>query len=113
MNRYLIYITGSDNIGYSFAQNLVTYANKGATLLEDKVPSMRFPYSAWMFLATKEKLKNEPGVQIQIIEEKLTKEELEAFDWETFKAKVKKAGVSGRDRQLMTTKYLKATDQEE
>lgn len=38
-----------------------------------------------------------------------TKEELAEQDWETFKASVKTIGITGRDRTLMTNKYLQMT----
>lgn len=40
-----------------------------------------------------------------------TKEELAEQDWDTFKASVKSIGITGRDRSLMTTKYLQMTGQ--
>lgn len=40
-----------------------------------------------------------------------SKEELAEQDWETFKCSVKTIGITGRDRSLMTTKYLQMTGQ--
>ena len=40
------------------------------------------------------------------------KAELAELDWETFKASVKTIGITGRDRNLMLTKYLQNTGQE-
>jgi hypothetical protein len=40
-----------------------------------------------------------------------SKEELAEQDWETFKASVKTIGITGRDRSLMTNKYLQMTGQ--
>jgi hypothetical protein len=41
-----------------------------------------------------------------------SKEQLEALDWEVFKKLVKDTtGESGRDRNLLTSKYLKYTNQ--
>jgi hypothetical protein len=40
-----------------------------------------------------------------------TKKELAEQDWETFKASVKTIGITGRDRSLMTNKYLQMTGQ--
>jgi hypothetical protein len=42
-----------------------------------------------------------------------SKEELAEQDWETFKASVKTIGITGRDRSLMTNKYLQMTGQQE
>jgi hypothetical protein len=40
-----------------------------------------------------------------------SKEELAEQDWETFKSSVKTIGITGRDRSLMTNKYLQMTGQ--
>lgn len=40
-----------------------------------------------------------------------TKEELAEQDWDTFKTSVKTIGITGRDRSLMTNKYLQMTGQ--
>lgn len=109
MNRYLVYVTGTDNIGYAFVQNIVELAAKGATLKPDSVPCMRFPYSAWFYLETKELMKDKPGVKFQIIQEKYTQEQLDDMTWEDLKKTVKKAyGITGRDRTVLTREYLKA-----
>ena len=108
-NEYKVYVTGNDTLGYKFIQNLVDLANKGAVLEEGKVPRLSFPHSAWMHLKTDELLENKPGVQYQIIQENFTREQLDALEWPEFKAFVKKKhGIAGRDRQVMTTQYLKA-----
>lgn len=40
-----------------------------------------------------------------------TKEQLAELPWEDFKLSVKTLGITGRDRSLMTTKYLQMTGQ--
>ena len=40
-----------------------------------------------------------------------TKEQLSDLSWEDFKLSVKTLGITGRDRSLMTTKYLQMTGQ--
>jgi len=109
MNEYKVLVTGNDSIGYSFIKNVVELANKGAVLEEDKVPGLRFPHSAWMYLKTKDLMENKPGFQFQIMQENFTKEQLDAMEWSEFKAVVKKKhGIGGRDRSVMTSQYLKA-----
>lgn len=109
MNQYICYVTGNDVIGYTFMKNVVELANKGATLQEGKVPSLRFPHSAFMVLNTEELMESKPGVRYQIVVEKLTKEQLDELEWPEFKALVKKAtGQTGRDRGVLTQHYLKA-----
>ena len=114
VNEYKVLVTGSDSIGYSFMKNIIELANKGAVLEEGKVPALRFPHQAWMYLNTEELMVNKPGFQFQIMQEIFTKEQLDDMDWDTLKATVKKKyGISGRDRQLITLQYLKASGQTE
>ena len=42
-----------------------------------------------------------------------TKEQLSELDWSDFKEAVKTIGITGRDRNLMLTKYLQMTGQQE
>ena len=114
MNEYKILVTGNDGIGYNFMSNVVELANMGATLEEGKVPCLRFPFSAWMYLKTDELMESKPGFQFQIMQENFTKEQLDDMEWPEFKACVKKKyGITGRDRQLLTSQYLKASGQVE
>jgi len=114
VNEYKVLVTGSDSIGYSFMKNVVELANMGAVIEDNKVPALRFPHSCWMYLQTKELMENKPGFQFQIMQEIFTKEQLDDMDWDTLKATVKKKyGISGRDRQLITLQYLKASGQTE
>lgn len=114
MNEYKVLVTGNDSIGYNFMKNVVELASMGATLEEGKVPTMRFPFSAWMHLKTDELMESKPGFQFQIMQENFTKEQLDQLEWAEFKAVVKKKhGIGGRDRQVMTSQYLKASGQVE
>lgn len=114
MNEYKVFVTGSDSIGYAFIKNVVELANKGATLEEGKVPRLSYPHSAWFDFKTDELMENKPGFQFQIVQELFTKEQLDDMDWEELKRTVKKKyGISGRDRNLLVTQYLKASGQTE
>jgi hypothetical protein len=114
MNEYKVLVTGQDGIGYSFMKNVIELANLGAVLEDKKVPAMSFPYSCWMYLKTDELMVNKPGFQFQIMQEIFTKDQLDDMDWDTLKATVKKKyGISGRDRNLLVTQYLKASGQVE
>ena len=113
-NEYKVLVTGSDSIGYSFMKNVIELANKGAVLEEGKVPALRFPHSAWMYLKTDELMENKPGFQFQIIQEIFTKDQLDDMDWDTFKHTLKrKYGLGGRNREQMTREYLKVSGQTE
>lgn len=114
MNEYLVLVTGSDSIGYSFMQNVIELANMGAVLEDKKVPALRFPHSCWMYLQTKELMENKPGFQFQIMQEIFTKEQLDDMEWAEFKAVLKrKFGIGGRNREQMTREYLKAVEDSE
>ena len=110
MNEYLVYITGSDSIGYSFMQNCVEIAAKGAVLQEGKVPRLNYPHSAWFTLSTDEMLEDKPGFRFQIICEKFTKEQLDEMEWDALRALCKKRGISGRDRQQLIRQYHESFD---
>lgn len=113
-NKYLVYVTGADSIGYSFMKNVIEMASKGAILQEGKVPSMRFPHSAFMEFETDELMQDNPGFRFQIIHEHFTKEQLDEMEWEDLKKLIKKAtGKTGRDRQLLSNYYLKVIAGEE
>ena len=114
MNEYKVLVTGNDSIGYSFMKNVIELASMGATLEEGKVPTMRFPFSAWMYLQTDELMESKPGFQFQIMQENFTKEQLDGLDWPDFKHTLKrKYGIGGRNREQMTREYLKASGQVE
>lgn len=114
MNRYMLYVTGNDSLGYNFMKNVVEASNKGAILQEDKVPRLSYPHSCWMYVESKDMLEDSPGFRYQVIQENYTKEQLDELEWSEFKAVVKKKhGISGRDRTLMTNQYLKASGQVE
>ena len=114
MNEYKVLVTGNDAIGYAFIKNIIELANLGATLEDGKVPCLRFPFSAWMYLKTDELMENKPGFQFQILQEVFTKEQLDELDWPDFKHTLKrKYGIGGRNREQMTREYLKASGQVE
>lgn len=132
MALYEIHVTSKDHIGMNFLENIIDLANKGATQKEGTIPMMRFPFNAKMVIETDEEPKASPHMrvfnmsegarEIKIIQEssaaavgisfdldkdtKLTKEQIEALDWNEFKAICKEAGFGGRDRAQMTKKLM-------
>jgi len=114
VNEYKVLVTGSDAIGYSFIKNIVELANMGAVLEDNKIPGMRFPHQAWMYLKTKELMENKPGFQFQIMQENFTREQLDDMEWAEFKAVLKrKFDIGGRNREQMTREYLKVVEDSE
>lgn len=109
MNKYEIFITGGDIMGYDFINKIVKYANMGATISDEEIPRVKnFPQTVRMFIQTEETLKEEPGVRLAAYREieHFTKEELDAMEWDTLRAHAKKAGITGRDRQKLVKEYL-------
>ncbi|MCY1464490.1 hypothetical protein D9M71_825180 [compost metagenome] len=75
---------------------------------------MSYPHSAWFDFKTDELLEDKPGFRFQIVQELFTKEQLDDMEWDELKRTVKKKyGISGRDRNLLITQYLKASGQVE
>ena len=110
MNKYICYVTGSDSLGFSFIKNVIELAQKGAVLQEGKVPSMRFPHSAYMILHTDELMESKPGFRFQIVDINYTKEYLESFPIEEMRHLVAEKGIKGRDKNKMIKQYLAACE---
>lgn len=106
MKRYRVKVTGSDAIGWSFLKNVIVVANKGGVLAEGVNPRLTFPHEVMMIVNTKEDLVSVPGITYIPILQKYNKEELEEMEWDDFRAKMREAGVIGKDRQVMIGKYL-------
>lgn len=110
MNKYLVYVTGSDSLGYSFMKNMVEIANKGAVLQEGKVPRLNYPHSAFLMLHTEELMVDKPGFRYQVVDINYTKEHLESLPIETMRHLVAEQGVKGRDKVKMIKQYLAACE---
>lgn len=109
MNKYEIFITGGDIMGYDFINKIVKYANLGATISDEEIPRVKnFPQTVRMVIETEDVLKEEPGVRLAAYREveAFTKEQLEDMDWDTLKETCRKVGITGRDRQKLVKEYL-------
>lgn len=102
-----------------FVERLIELASKGAKLKENTFPRIAAcPYIVQLEIEVEidKELQSSPGITafpLPLSEKIITKEELEALDWEKFKKVCKSRQISGRDRAVMTTKYLQATGQAE
>ena len=110
MNRYMLYITGNDSLGYNFMKNVVEASNKGAILQEDKVPRLSYPHSCWMYVESKDMLEDSPGFRYQVIQENYTKEQLEDMPIEDIRPILARRGIKGRDKSKMIKQYLATCD---
>lgn len=134
MNKYQLHITSSDTFGMAWLQTIIDCANMGATMTPGTIPMTRFPHHITMDLETE--TPPTPTATLRVFEvgglevftqhvetkaatfsmdteedvvngEPLTKEQLDALDWETeFKEVCKSVGVTGRSRDKMTKEYL-------
>lgn len=99
-----------------FVQRLLELGAKGATLKERTCPRLKgLPYAAELVLEItgSDELQAGPGVNaipVPMAIKVYTKEELEAMDWDTFRSAVQSKGVRGRQREVMTVKYLQAVE---
>lgn len=114
MNEYKIIIKGVDAFGLKFLHNVVEFTKKGAVISKQHSISNRFPHYVVMEISTNETLVSDikAGITVAPVLTEYTKEQLEAMDWETFKKVLKKQfGLTGRDRDVLMTKYLQAVEE--
>jgi len=112
VNKYEIQLGPVDVLGIKWLENLIRFIKMGAEVKEGHTPKAKFPHHAWLTIETSELLRNEPGVQVFMIDEVYTREQLDAMEFPELREAVKSRGVKGRDRQLMTRQYLAATGQD-
>lgn len=99
-----------------FVQRLLELGSKGATLKERTCPRLKgLPYAAELVIEItgSDEIKSSPGVNaipVPMAIKVYTKEELEAMDWDMFRSAVQSKGVKGRQREVMTVKYLQAVE---
>ena len=99
-----------------FVQRLLELGAKGATLKERTCPRLKgLPYAAELVLEITGSDELQAGAGVNAIPVPMaikvyTKEELEAMDWDTFRSAVQSKGVKGRQREVMTVKYLQAVE---
>lgn len=111
MNKYKILLKSTDPMGMRFLNNVVLFANAGATLDRDYIPSMKFPFKAMFDYETSDYLETNQEMEVIPLELVYTKEMLDNLEWEEFKKVVGAKGIGGRARELMTNNYLKAVTQ--
>lgn len=107
MNKYKLILKSTDPMGMRFLNNLMYFANKGATLDRQYSPSLKFPHKAMLYYETTDYLETSEEMEVLPIEIIYTKEMLDDMDWDTFKFVVNEKGVGGKKRNFMTNNYLK------
>ena len=112
VNKYEIQLGPVDVLGIKWLENLIRFIKMGAEVKEGHTPKAKFPHHAWLTIETSELLRDEPGVQVFMIDEVYTREQLDAMEFPAFRDAVKSRQIRGRDRAIMTRQYLKATGQD-
>jgi len=99
-----------------FVNRLLELGKQGAVLKDRTCPRLKgLPYAAELEIEIvgSDELKPTPGINaipVPLAAKIYTKEELETMDWDTFRAAVQSKGVRGRQREVMTVKYLQACE---
>lgn len=114
MNTYKVTVKGNDVVGLKWLQNIVKVASMGGVIEERFHFRTTFPHEVTMIVKTDTKLRLETdmseGIIVYPVMVAKTRKEMEEMDWESFKKECRLWGVGGRNRDLMTRQYLKATE---
>lgn len=107
MNKYKIELKATDSAGIKFLENVVRFANLGATIDSDYPTKNTFPNKVMLNVETEEFLEDDMpnGVRVYPVELQYSKEQLEEFEWDKLKAVCKERGISGRDRSQLIRQY--------
>lgn len=98
-------------------ERLLEMGAKGAKIKDKTYPRIKgLPYLVELQVETDKDTEVfiTPGVTaspIPLVEKKYNKEELEAMEWDFFKKVCASYEIGGRQRSVMTEKYLQATEQ--
>lgn len=107
MNKYKIELRATDSAGIKFLENVVRFANLGATIDGDYPTKNSFPNKVMLNVETEEFLEDDMvnGVRVYPVELQYSKEQLEEFEWDKLKTVCKERGISGRDRAQLIRQY--------
>lgn len=110
-----IVVTAADPI--AFVKEILKWGEKGATLKDRTFPRLKgLPYAVELEIETDKNLPKTPlsnVLPIPTSAEVYTEEELNAMEWDKLKKIAKSQGITGRDRQQVTRKYLEALENKE
>jgi len=129
--KYQLIVKCGNSLGFGWLETIVELAKQGAVLKEGVNQMLKFPHTCYMEIESEEdpvatpfvRVFREDKSEVFIVKEtdevggfsmeiddgiRLSKEELDALEWQAFKEACKKVNIKGRDRNLMTTQYLKS-----
>lgn len=115
MSKQVITVSAVDPI--QFVKRMLEMGAKGATLRDGTFPRIKgVPYMVQLEIETDKntEVAPAPGVTptpIPLQEKVYTREELDGMSWDEFRKNTQAHGVKGRQRDVMTVQYLKATGQ--
>ena len=118
-----IKLSNSDGSPITFLQDFQELVQAGCVLSLESYPRVRdmFPEAHLVKQCNvnnleQELIKNKPNVSVKPIEHSqlvFDEDYMKELPWATFRAVCKYFGVTGKDRQVMINKYLKATSSDE
>ncbi len=110
MAKQTLNVTAADPV--AFVKRLLEAGKEGATLKDRTFPRIKgIPYVAELEIDTDIGVDSKPGVNaipVPLSERVYTKEELDAMEWDDFRAAVQSKGIKGRRRDNMVVQYMKA-----
>lgn len=115
MNKYKIELRATDSAGIKFLENVVRFANLGATIDSDYPTKNTFPNKVMLNVETEKFLEDDMlnGVRVYPVELQYSKDQLEEFEWDKLKAVCKERGISGRDRAQLIRQYEESFEKKE
>lgn len=115
MAKQTLNITAADPV--AFVKRLLEAGKNGAVLKDRTFPRIKgVPFVTELEIDTDIGFESKPGVNaipVPLGERVYTKEELDAMEWDEFRAAVQSKGVKGRRRENMVVQYIKIVNGEE
>lgn len=110
MNKYKIELKATDSAGIKFLEQVVKFANMGASIDTAYPTKNSFPNKVMLSVETEEFLEDDVanGMRVYPVELQYSKEYLESLPIEDMRPLVAQKGVKGRDKTKMIKQYLEA-----
>lgn len=115
MNTYRIELKAKDSHGIKFLEQVVRFANMGASIDTGYPTKNTFPNQVMLSVKTEEFLEDDManGMRVYPVELQYSKEYLETLTIEELRPICKERGVTGRANQQMIRDYLETFEKKE
>lgn len=115
MNTYKIELKAKDSSGIKFLEQVVRFANMGASIDTAYPTKNTFPNQVMLKVETEEFLEDDMdnGMRVYPVELQYSREYLETLTIQDLRPIVKERGVTGRDCNQMIREYLETFKKEE